>query len=164
MLFKKALQHPILSIGILFMIIFIFFLRDNGFFKSHYDSLTPTSCKSAIVMLKKRMPKNWKVKCEKNYLSVLIHSPLVQKNYIEQKLFRAAVYRELANGLMFISRNSLHESLERVFWISIHFKTKDMEIAARTKGEHLAQFRNMKDQKIIAEHLQATVEVKEKIK
>ncbi len=170
-LWNKLMRNPILMIGILMMIIFLFTLRDKGYFGERYQA---TSCKSAIVMLDKRAPKNWDLSCDKNVLYVKIDYEM-QGNHKVFDSYRAELYKELANSLMFIATNSLNESLERTFYVVLKLNSKFLNIGARTEGKHLAAMRNLaitKDdekrelvlknkKKIIAEHLHNNVEVQE---
>lgn len=163
MIAQKLMKKPILMIGILFMIIFLFQLHKKGYF-DRSDKLIATSCKSALVMLDKRKPKNWETECQKNDLSVTIKFDLQKKKIKDLKIIRRVLYRELANGLIFISRNTLNENLERMYMVKVLVTSQKMEVGALTEGRFLAKLTTMKNQKLIAEHLKATVQTKEMIK
>lgn len=162
---KFALKNPILIIGLILMFIFLNDLKKRGMlpdiFQSRTEKLKPVSCKSSLVMLEKRMDTNWKVACDDNNLVVIINSPLKRAEFPKEENFNAAVYRELANHIIFVSRNSLNESLERTFTVRMHLQADDLKLNALTKGEDIAQFANMKNPKFIREHFQKTVFVEE---
>ena len=122
MITSKIFKKPILIIGILFM--FIFLAKHKDFFYKRFQKVQATSCRSAMVMLTKRAPKNWALECNDNNLRVIIKSKLLQENFKSEKLFKTALYRELANHLKFISSNSLNESLERTLMIRVSMKTR----------------------------------------
>lgn len=170
-IWKAMMKNPILMIGILMMIVFLFTLRDKGYFGERYQA---TSCKSTLIMLEKRAPRNWEFSCDKNVLYTTIDYQ-VQKKHKTIESYRAEIYRELANSLMFIASNSLNESLARTYYVVIKLNSEYLSLGARTEGKHLAPMRNLaiteedqkrdvilkNKQKIIAEHLHNNVEVQE---
>lgn len=90
-------------------------------------------------------------------MTVTIHSQLDAEKYP----LPHALYRELANNLQFIARNSLNESLERTLIIRVHVIHSQMEINAITEGKDLAKLATLKRPEFIAEHLRATVQVQD---
>jgi len=163
-LFKKIMANPVLMIGILFLIIFVYQIKNKGIFKDHLENLQANSCRSALIMLDKRIPKNWTTDCSDSNMSVKIVSNITRASYKDDYNYKAAMYRELANSLVFISKNAANDSLERVPWVVVLFESDKMGISARTQGKHLAGFATLKDSQMIAEHLKASVEVKEAFK
>ena len=164
MLLKKIMANPILMIGILFLIIFIYQIKNKGIFKDRIENLQANSCRSALIMLDKRIPKTWTTSCNENNMSVKIASNLRRESYKDDTNYKASMYRELANSLVFISKNSANDSLERVPWVVVLFESDKMGISARTQGSHLARFATLNNSQMIAEHLKASVEVKEAFK
>lgn len=158
---KKLMKNPILMVGILMMVIFLFQLQKKGYFAKRY---VPTSCKSVLVMLEKRAPATWEVKCEENNLAVKIIKDLSVKEMKNEKLYKTVLYRELANDLIFVAKNSLNESLERVFFVRIHLTSQKMNIDALTEGKFLSKLATINKPRFIAEHLHATVQTKETLK
>lgn len=161
MFLKTLMKKPVLMVGILLMVIFLLDLNNRGKLFNR-DSLKPTSCRSVLVMLNKRIPATWKTKCKNNNLRVDI-SVNTSKN-IKQKNLRAFIYRNLANNLIFIAKNSLNESLERVNFVHVHMDHKKMSVNALTEGKFICKFASITNKKFIAEHIQSTVQVKETIK
>lgn len=173
-LFDKLIKKPILMIGILMMVIFLFQLKSKNYFSDRYQA---DSCRSALVMLEKRLAKEIRAKCELGNLIVLENYTFSQppKN---QELAKKQLYTQLANGLMFVASNTLNESLERTPYVVYTISTDNLEIAARVQGLHLARMANLAmtedDQKkpeiaenkrrIIAEHLHRHVQVQERAK
>ena len=164
MIWKNAFKNPILMIGILCMIIFLSTMRGKSKFFDRFDKLKATSCNSVLIMLDKRRPKEWKTECEENNLAVIIPTPLMEGQFKKKIDFRAALYRELANHLMYISKNSLRESLERVFIVRIRLESRTIVINAVTEGKFIAQMATLKNPEIMANHIQSTVQVQESVK
>jgi len=161
---KTLFKNPVLSLGILFMIIFILSLRGKGFLHSRTDKLKATSCSSILVMLNKRVPASWKTGCNDNNLQVTIRKELQPEQYKNMNDYKAALYRDLANDLMFISKNSPGDGLERVMMVTVDTVSPKMQIYAVTEGKYLARMATLNNPKMMTEHLKATVQVKEVIK
>jgi hypothetical protein len=147
--------------GILMMAIFLFQLRDKGFFQARRDKMIPTSCKAVRVKLDKRIPSNWNSKCEGNNLSVSINYLLEKSKVIDANQIRAILYRELANDLILIAKNSPIDSLERTHIVRVQIKHNDFYINAITEGKFLIKLSTIKSLDLIKEHIRATVQVKE---
>lgn len=162
MIAKNLFKNPILIIGILMMTIFLFNLKKKGYFGE--NKLIPSSCKSVLVMLNKRSPSTWRTECSNNNLSVEVYKNPDFKKLNTVLKQRAYLYRELANDLSFIAKNSLNESLERVLIVRVKIISKNLDINSITEGRFLAKLATLKDKRFIANHLKATVKVKELIK
>lgn len=161
MIAKIIMKNPILMIGILTMTIFLFNLKDKNIFDGRTKKLQAVSCVSALVMLNKRIPDSWSTKCKKENLlvSIDLSDKFPQKpNNHKLKQF---IYRELANNLVFIAKNCLNESLERVPFVTVKQNNRYLSVIALTKGKNIAKFATLKSQKFIGEQLQRTVTVKE---
>lgn len=159
MLWKLPIKNPIFSLGILMMIIVFFDLARRGVIPSFYQQLIPSSCKSALVMLDKRLPKNWKTKCDRNNMSIIVHS---QIKAAEKQDLPQILYRDLANKLQFVARNTPRENLERTLSVRLDINHPAMTIYAWTEGQNLAKLSTMTDPSLIAQHLKTTVKVQEK--
>lgn len=172
--FDAIMKKPILMIGILMMVIFLYQLNRKGYFGDRYQA---ESCRSALVMLEKRQPSNWKASCDMGNLIVEenFSFPLPPKKMAEAKV---QLYTQMANSLMFIASNSLNESLERTPFVVFKLYSEYLDISARVEGAPLAKMSGLamteKDQanatiaenkrKIIAEHLHRHVQVQERLK
>lgn len=161
---KFMMKNPVLMVGILFMAIFLFSLKDKGFFSDHNDKIKATSCSAALIMLNKRVPETWHTKCTDNNLVVIIDSRYLASKQSDIKRLRPIFYRELANNLIFISKNSANDSLERVFMISMKMFSDKLTLNAVTEGRYLARLGSLKSSKFIAEHLRSTVQTQEVVK
>ncbi len=149
MLWKSLLNKPILAIGILLFTVFMLDLSRRGvLFKN--PKYIATSCKSAIVMLKKRSPDTWAIDCEKDVLVVQIESNLKTP---DPKNLQPALYRELANNIIFISKNSLNESLERTPMVRIKMRHPKYDLNALAEGKYIAKLATMNRPEFIAEQL-----------
>jgi hypothetical protein len=165
MIVKSLLKKPILMIGILLMVIFIYDLKRRGIFFGRYQKLRATSCNSVLVMLNRRTPNTWKNSCRESTLTVKIQlelPPEIKK--AKDNLLRQYLYRELANNLIKIAKNSLNESLERTLSVHVRQQSERMDIDAVTEGRFIAKLATITDQKFIAEHLKNTVHIKESFK
>jgi hypothetical protein len=165
MIVNSLLKKPILIIGILLMVIFIFDLRRRGIFFGRYQKLKATSCNSVLVMLNRRTPDTWKNSCKESTLTVAIQLTLPPKiKNAKDQVLRQYLYRELANNLIKIAKNSLNESLERTFSVHVKQRSQRMDIDAVTEGRFIAKLATISDPKFIAEHLKNTVHIKERPK
>lgn len=160
MIAKILMKNPVLMIGIIFMGLFLNQLRLKGYFTR--DGLIPTSCKSSLVMLNKRIKKNWSTRCNHNEMLITIDMDSEKLRAIKDiKKYKAFIYRELANHLIFVAKNSPEDSMSRVDKIFIFENSKRFNIQALTEGKYLVKFITLKDSSYIMKHLQNTVKVKE---
>lgn len=164
MAIKYMMKNPILMVGILFMAIFLLSLKNKGFFSDRNDKLKATSCSAALIMLNKRIPQTWHTKCTDNNLVVIIDTNHLASKQPNLKRLRPIFYRELANNLIFISKNSANDSLERVFMVSMKMFSDKLTLNAVTEGRYLARLGSLKSPKFIAEHLRSTVQTQEVVK
>ena len=158
---KLLTKYPILVVGILLMTLFLFQLRDKGFFQSRKEGMATSSCRAVRVMLDKRIPSNWSSSCQGNNLIVSINLAIEDKSFKDVENLRAIMYREMANDLILIAKNSPSDSLERTDIISIQMKHSLIDINAISEGRFLVKLSTIKSAELIKEHLKATVQVKE---
>lgn len=143
------MNKPILAIGILAITILALDLSRRGFlFKN--EKYKATSCKSAIVMLEKRAPSTWEINCKDNVLVVEIKSDIKTP---EPKNLQAALFRQMANDIIFIAKNSLNESLERTTMIRLRIIHRNYELNALSEGKYIAKMATMNKPEFIAEQL-----------
>jgi hypothetical protein len=163
MFLKSLLKNPILMIGILLMSIFLMnTFKEGGLWNK--DRLKPTSCRAVLVKLNKRIPPGWTTSCDGNSLNLAIAHIKMDKEPTELELVRKLVYRELANTLVLLSKNSPTDNLERTDWVSVRYVHPKLEVGALTEGKYAAKFATIKSTEMLKKHLQATVQVKELIK
>lgn len=161
MIAKTPFKNPILTIGILFMAIFL--MNNWGkLFKGYSEKLQPTSCKALMVKLERRIPPNWEANCEGNNLAVEyeVKLPTTFKKDVKNPI-RQFIYRDMANSLSIIAKNSPEDNLERTDIVRIRMQTDIMTINAVTEGKMLAKLYHLTDPNLIAKHLKATVQVQE---
>lgn len=140
------------------------FLMTNGkqLFSDYKQKRTPTSCKALMVKLERRIPKDWDAKCEGNNLAVEYKLELPEKfNKEIQNPVQQYIYRDLANSLSLIAKNSPEDNLERTDIVRLRLKTNINTINAVTEGKMLAKLYHLTDPKLIAAHLKTTVQVQE---
>ena len=80
------------------------------------------------------------------------------------KSIRPLAYREMANHLTFIAKNSAADSLERVLIVRVRLESKNFVFNGVTNGKDIVKLATMKKPAFIAKHLQSTVQVKEQAK
>lgn len=163
---KSLMKNPILAIGILFMVIFLFQAGEKyNWWPSRAQKLMPSSCKAVRVKLDRRIPANWHTECEGsdfNNLAVTIkYAQELDKKVDKEDDLNKLVYRELANDLIRIAKNSPGDNLERTNIIRIRFIHPQKQIDAITEGKYLVKLQTMNDKRLIAEHLKVTVQVRE---
>lgn len=164
MIAKSLLKNPILMIGILMMFIFLYNLNEkHGFLGNRAELLKARSCTALLVKLKRRVAANWQVKCEKNSLAVTIDYSFDEKNLAPKGSMKQLLYREVANNLVHIAKNSPSDNLERTDYIRVRLIHTSMTINALTLGRHLVKFQTLTAPRMIAEHLKTTVQVQEVI-
>jgi hypothetical protein len=163
MAIKFMMKNPLLMIGILFMAIFLMNLSGNNIF-SRQSKIKATSCNATLVMLNKRIPATWKTVCNDNNLEITINSSSLVEKLSDINKIRPLFYRELANNLIFISKNSPIDSLERVFMVTLKMDSSKFKLSSVTEGKYLIRLRTLKSPKFIAEHLKSTVQTQELLK
>ncbi|MDC1175650.1 hypothetical protein OAT67_09640 [Bacteriovoracaceae bacterium] len=162
MALKTLIKNPILGVGILLMAIFLMGLyKDGKIFKR--ENLIPTSCKATIVKLERRIPANWSTGCEGNNLWVHVQYVSAENSAkkVDSKNLKKLLYREIANYLILIAKNSPSDNLERTEYVRLRLIHPELTINALTQGKFLVKLATLKDQKLISEHLKVTVQVQE---
>lgn len=145
------------------MSIFIMSLFREGKL-SYRESLNPTSCKAVLVKLDRRIPASWQTECQGNNLNVIITKNFTAKDEKDLDALRRILYRELANDLVSLAQNSPIDNLERTDYVSLKIIHPKMEIGALSEGKYVVKFETLRDQRLIMEHLQQTVQVQETLK
>ncbi len=155
-------------IGFLFLSIFLFQLRDQGYFSKRADKMIPTSCKAVKARVVKYLHETWKLKCQKNNLEIIIPVPadsLKISNKKEDSKFkeelRYGMYRILANSYISVSKYSPPDSLERTDIISISLRHPRIHVNSISQGKHVVNLKSMKNFEKIRDHLQRTVQIQE---
>ena len=163
-MFNYFIKKPILSIGILFFIIFLFQLKKTGYFERRSRVYYAASCTSLTVKLKRVAPKEWKIDCSGHFaertdtLEVSIELPLIKDPKLTAQSY---VYREMANHLLFISQNSPIDNLEKLSWVKISLNYKGNQADGVVKGIALSKMRTLKSQQSLMGYLKSSVSVKD---
>lgn len=170
---KSLMKNPILAIGILFMIIFLFQMGDKyDWFSSRRRKLMPSSCRAVIVKLDRRVPSSWKTECEGNdYNNLFVNMNLSEQGSSKsvkgetkenkQKRLKVFLYKTLANNMILTAKNSPTDNLERTNMVRFRLNHTKMRIDALTEGRFLVKLQTLTSPQLIAEHLKVTVQVKE---
>ena len=164
MISKVIFKNPILIIGILFIIIFLFQFKNSDFFKERKQKFVASSCQATLVKLKKRIPSSWSVKCSGEFynktdtLHIIINHKFKNPPK-DHKKYKVLLYRELANFLFSIASKSPNDNLEKINNIKIQLKTKKASLQGSTKGKFLSKMTTIKSNQILKEHLKTTVNI-----
>jgi hypothetical protein len=156
------MEKPVLAIGIIFISLFLFDLNRRGYLDSFKNRFNPTSCYGALPYLSKRLPKESKARCDNNNLRVswtIAIGELIRVDKPEKIL--AANYRELANNLTFIAKNTPQELLNAITTVTLMQEGEDYTLTAISEGRKLSLLKDLKSPELIAEHLRNTVKVQE---
>jgi hypothetical protein len=156
------MKKPVLMIGIIMFLLFLYQVASKekwGIFAN--SKLIPTSCRCVLVGLERRIPENWKVFCEGNNLAVEIKELAIPED-VEN--IKPLLYRQLANHMAFLARNSANDILEKVFFVRFHLVHDKMTIDAVTEGKFIVKLSTLENSKHIMTHLKSTVQVKETVK
>ncbi len=144
------------------MFIFLYNLNKKyGFLDRRGELLQAKSCTALLVKLSRRIPDNWDAKCEKNSLAIIIDFKLNPKKLKNKVSIKEVLYREMANNLIHIAKNSPSDNLERTDYVRIKLKHELLTINALTQGKGLVKFQTLTSPRMIAEHLKTTVRVQE---
>jgi hypothetical protein len=135
--------------------------RDQKWGIFHNEKLIATSCKAVIVRLEKKVPANWKVFCEGNNLAVDIEEIAIPP---EATNLKTLMYRQLANHMTFVARNSHADILEKVYFVRFKLEHPKMVINAVTEGKFIVKLATLETPEHIIAHLKTTVQVKEDVK
>lgn len=162
MLWNSLIKKPVLVMGILMMGLFLYdqFGReeDERFSVFLNPKLMPTSCKSVTVKLTKKTPQSWKLSCNNENLTIEVFKSEKFDDEIKLKTF---LYRELANNLSFVAKNSPEDSLSRTFIVRLVIYHPKLTINAVSEGKYVARLKELESPDFIRDHLKATVQVKE---
>ncbi len=163
---KSFMKNPMLVVGVLMMLIFVFQAgKKFNWWEARRQKLMPSSCKAVLVKLDRRIPENWSTHCEGstyNNLAIDIHFP-VEKDKKAQNLqqVRALLYREMANDLISVAKISPEDNLEKTDIIRLKMIHPQLIINAITEGKYIVKLKTLTDKRLIAQHLKVTVQVQE---
>ena len=170
--YNMITKKPIFGIGVLMMTVLVLELHRRGEINwFERKGLNPTSCSAAIVPLKKRLPKNWEVFCEKNNMAVItdenklssnLNEMLVRNPKLDKKIaLKKILYNQMANHLMYLAQTTPQETLSRVMFVRVKMIHDNITINALTEGQYVARLKNLTKPSFIAQHLKSTVQVQE---
>ena len=77
---------------------------------------------------------------------------------------KSLMYRQLANHMAYVARQSHPDILEKVFFVRFKLSHPKMIINAVTEGKFIVKLATLESPEHIMSHLQSTVQVKEDIK
>ncbi len=156
------MEKPVLALGLLMFGLFIYQVSNDqkwGIF--HNDKFLTTSCRGVLTRLEKKVPANWKLLCEGNNLAVIIDEVAVPPGATN---LRTLLYRQLANHMSFVARNSHTDILEKVMFVRFKLIHPKLSINAVTEGKFIVKLATLEAPEHIMTHLKSTVQVKEDAK
>lgn len=160
MLWNSLMKKPMLVIGIIMMVLFIYSLRSGksgqGFFYNR-DVFKSWSCKPVVLMLEKSAPKTWSYTCTESLLKIAVE----MDEKLSQTQERQLLYREMANGLIYVSKVSPEENLERIPVVQFYLVGTHLRVDGVVSGEELIKFKNISNAELLRQHFKASVQVKE---
>lgn len=156
----QILKYPALAIVIIF--VYLYF-NPPQMIQRRKQLFQGTPCIAGLVKLEHKVEKNWKVECVENNLKVNI-TIVTPPNLKDMTKKRAYFFRELANHLVFISKNTPEANLENIRSIHVVFSGNDFMVEALTRGSSLVKLNTLNSPETIKEHLKNTVQVKETVK
>ncbi len=164
--YKSLMKNPMLAIGVLMMVIFLFQANKKyNWWESRKQKLMPSSCKAVLVKLDRRIPQNWHTQCEGtsyNNLVVEVNFPVEKSSESEDiKQVRAKLYREMANDLISVAKISPEDNLQNTDIVRLKMIHPKLIINAITEGKYIVKLKTLTDKRLIAEHLKVTVQVQE---
>ena len=71
------------------------------------------------------------------------------------------IYRELANSLVAVAKNSPSDNLESVDIVNLIIDHPSLMVSAITEGQYVVKLATMNDPGLISQHLKVSVQVKE---
>ncbi len=169
---SSLIKNPFLAMGILMVTILFFQLEERGLLASFWEyfkesrraKLTPSSCRSVRVKLDRRIPDSWKTHCEgKSYNNLAVTIELTSPTeFKDQNQLKTYLYRQTANALIHIAKQGPGDNLERTDIVRLQVIHPRLEINAITEGHLIVKLATLKNKKLIAAHIQNSVQVKEK--
>lgn len=157
-------KYPFLTLGVLMLGTLFYHLHKNGILQTRAEKLNPRPCTAAIVMLNKRAPSTWQIRCDDNQLLITIpFTPDVKINMKDDRVARMIHLRELANQLSYISQNSGNEQLSRTSGFAVLLESDRMAVEAAGSGKDLSMLVDRITPDEVMTHLMR-FQVKEKLK
>ncbi|TDJ06880.1 MAG: hypothetical protein E2O68_04455 [Deltaproteobacteria bacterium] len=157
---QKLLKYPLAIMAILFSYLLFIYFDKNGIFSRRRQLLEGTPCIAALVKLELKIPENWSANCDKNHLLVEVEEK-IPPTITDPAKIKILLYREMANHLSFIAKNSPVANLENISSVLVKLNSENLNIEALTTGDSLVNLTTLNSPEIIREHLKNTVKVKE---
>ena len=169
MLLKPLMKRPVLGMGIVMMFIFLSlygrqFAEKVG--RSFWQGgLETTSCRGALAMLRRNLPRGHKAWCEGNHLALDISysSDGRQLGDVRTNILCPILYRELANHwkLLADSPAPLREILARVDSVRLRLIHPRLSIYSAATGANLVRMAGIKTMQGLVDHFRETIRVQE---
>ena len=162
-MFSYFIKKPILSIGILFFIIFLFQLNKSGYFEKRRKVFSAASCTAVVVKLKKIVNEDWSLECIGHFADRTDTLEIkIRSNIAADKLTpKAIAYKEMANQLSYVAHHAPSDNLERLSWVKISIILPQGQADGVIKGMSLSKMKTLKTQQGMMNHLQSSVSVKD---
>lgn len=160
---KNAMKYPALVAGAIMFAIFVMDPKTKNWWNEDVKGrFIPSTCKALTERLESKVPSSWDMKCPGT--SRLVLEVDFEEQFPNKQALRTAIYRAMANNLKSFALMANPETLENLSKFEVMMIHDDMEVWGVTDGQAMVKLRDKKSQKTMAEHLELTVKVKEKIK
>jgi hypothetical protein len=159
MIWKNTLKYPVLMIGV---ILFGLFLADEKtaiWWNKVNNRYIPSTCGSLVSRLESKLPDHWELECE-NKDRLLIEAPF-SKDFKDQNILRANMFKEIVNMLHKVSYHANHETLHSLKKLVIFLNSNNLKIIASTDGQAIVKIKSFTDTKKLLAHLKLSVKTKE---
>lgn len=135
--------------------------RGGSLFKRNFE--VHYSCDKVMAELGNQIPGNWMLNCNKNNLQVEIDETKKAEleNSTDKNSTLTLIYQDLAQQLTYIATKSPTSALLATDIVTLRIHYPKVTLNAATEGKFMHQLVNIKDEKLIADHLRSTVQVQE---
>lgn len=158
MIWQQLLKYPMLIVGIILFSLFLLDEHTQIWWKKYQGRYIPNTCTALSTRMNPKVPKSWQIECpDKDLLILNVKSDV---NATGLKL-RVGMYKELANTYVSFAKIANPETLAHLIKLKINLDHPKLKIESVSDGEAVVGFLKIKSQERIAQHLGATVKVKE---
>lgn len=162
MFWKNAMKYPALIAGLIMFTIFILDPKTKIWWQKVQGRFKPSTCRALADRIERKAPSVWSIECPES--AKLILKVDFDKSFKNDSQLRTGIYRSLANNLKSFADMANPETLQNLAIMEIFMLHKQIEVWGVTDGQAMVSLRSKKTTKEMAEHLELTVRVREKIK
>ena len=161
MIWNNAMKYPALIMGLIMFGIFISNPKTKKYFSKYTQSRVPNTCMTVLNRVSKKTPKSWQLDCPTDYLlQIKIKHASRHSSYLK---IRPEIYKALANYHVKLMQLSNLETLSNLGLIEFKVSHPQLSVISQSEGSSVAEMAklNLRNHKELANHLRATVNIKE---